>query len=309
MFLRLILIKHRSLVTNQCLFGLLVCVAAFTGLNACNADDLIDGTQPVLPNYGAPSRQLPAGVPRVVDTNGNVVYVNHRFTTPAYQKEALELVMDEASRIAKQLALPEELPITESNLVEYHISPFGFAYAYRMIGNVRTKHYVYGVAADDKFNSCTIANYDQTCSALQGQSPLPIADLNTNMAYQLATQWLEAVRVDVGRLNHDCKVELQPDDFWNGLPRGAQLTKSNFVPIYDISWLSPRNVKEHYGDVAFLQLYSPTKKLLQFTVGDPRYISRPPLVFTNLASLFPGDAPIHTNYPVKPIWITQPLWK
>ncbi|HEV2330542.1 MAG TPA: hypothetical protein VGY56_17310 [Verrucomicrobiae bacterium] len=303
MHLRSILLKRLQPL------GILFCVTALTALNAHCGDDLIDGTQPVIPHYDEAGWQLPPGVPRYVDTNGIVLYVNHRFTTAAYQKEALKLMIGEANRVAKELALPEKLPITESNLVEYHVSPFGFSYAYKMIGNVSTKDYNYGVAASDKFNSCTIANYDQICLALQGQSTLPIEDLNTNLAYQLATQWLEAVHVDVGRLNKDCKAKITLNDFWNGLPKGDEFTKTNFVPIYDISWLSPRNQREHFGDVAFVELYSPTKKLLQLSIADPTFILRPPLIFTNLASLFPGVAPIHTNHPAKAVWITQPLWK
>src|SRR5258708_17526711 len=41
--------------------------------------------------------------------------------------------------------------------------------------------------------------------------------------------------------------------------------------------------------------------LIQLSVSDPRYILRKPLLFTNLASLFPGTAPIFTNRPVKPV--------
>jgi len=309
MCLQLIRSKHRFLSRCRRLLEILVWATTLAALDVRGSEDSIDGTRPLLPSYDNAGRQLPPGVPRSVDTNGNVVYVNHRFTTLAYQEEALKLVTEEANRAAKELALPEGLPITESNLVEYHISPFGFAYAYKMIGSITTKYYTYGVTAGNKFNSCTIANYDQACVALRRQLALPMADLNTNLAYELATQWLEAVQVDVGRLNKNCKVEIEPSHFWNGLPRSAQFTKRNFVPIYDISWLSPRNQTEHYGDVAFVELYSPTEKLLQLSVGDPKYILRRPLIFTNLASLFPGVAVVHTNYPVKPIWIMQPLWR
>jgi hypothetical protein len=283
-------------------------VLAFT-LDVRATDNMSDGTRTLLPNYDETGRKLPPGVPRSVDTNGNVVYVNHHFTTSAYQKEALKLVIQEANQIAWQLKLPEEMPITESNLVEYHISPFGFAYAYRMIGNITTKKFIYSVASDDKLNNCCVANYDQQCIALQQQGTLPIGDLDTNLAYQLTTQWLQSAHVDVRKLNNDCKVKINISEFWNGLPTGAQFSKTNFVPIYDISWLSPQNEIKHYGDVAFVELYSPTKKLLQLSIEDSKYILRPPLQFTNLASLFPGVAPVHTNYPVKAVLITQPLWK
>jgi len=39
-------------------------------------------------------------------------------------------------------------------------------------------------------------------------------------------------------------------------------------------------------------LFLPTKKLIQMSVHDPKYILRQPLVFTNLSSLFPGTGRI-----------------
>jgi hypothetical protein len=80
------------------------------------------------------SKDLPPGVPRLVDTNGNVLDIPHKFTTGLYQDEALKLVLQEANQVAKELNFTNELPIAKSNLVEFHISPFGFSYANKMIG-------------------------------------------------------------------------------------------------------------------------------------------------------------------------------
>src|SRR5271157_4076038 len=68
------------------------------------------------------------------------------YTTEAYRQEALRLVIEEANRVAKDLNLPEVLPITETNVVGGFISPFGFAYAHGGIGRVVTKKYDYGVS-------------------------------------------------------------------------------------------------------------------------------------------------------------------
>jgi hypothetical protein len=59
-------------------------------------------------------------------------------------------------------------------------------------------------------------------------------------------------------------------------------------------------------DSARAQLFLPTKTLLQLTVDDVKYIARQPVVFTNLAALFPGQATIRTNWPVKPQYIPPP---
>jgi len=41
-----------------------------------------------------------------------------RFTTKAYQDEALRLMIKEANKVAQELGLREQLPISRSNLIE-----------------------------------------------------------------------------------------------------------------------------------------------------------------------------------------------
>jgi hypothetical protein len=79
-----------------------------------------------------------------------------------------------------------------------------------------------------------------------------------------------------------------------------------FVPIYYVWWTSPEN-DERGGDIAYVELYLPSKAVIQLCVEDPKYIMRAPVVFTNMAALFPGVAPIHTNYPAKSIQTIGPI--
>lgn len=267
------------------------------------------GTAPSLPSYLIPNyndmgRKLPPGVPRVIDTNGIVIYVPHNFTTKQYQDAAFGLVLQEANRVAKELKLPEHLPITESNVVEYHIGPFGFNYAYRSIGFVATSNYIYNVSIENKFSNLSVANYDQRCLKYK-EELLPIAQIDTNAAYQLASQWLAAASMDVKSLNQDCRVKVEIDHFWNGIVPGKKMAGRQFVPIYDVWWLSPKD--ETAGrDTAYVQFFAPTRTLLQLSVRNSKYNLRKPLVFTNLAALFPGVAPIYTNHPVKTTYPPPP---
>jgi hypothetical protein len=57
------------------------------------------------------------------DTNIAPTFSNLMFTTEAYKREALQLVLQEANQVAQQLRLPEEMPITESNLAGAFIAP------------------------------------------------------------------------------------------------------------------------------------------------------------------------------------------
>lgn len=244
--------------------------------------------------------KLPAAVPRMVDTNGNVVWIDEGFTTKAYQMAAFKLVLHEANRVAKELRLPEKLPITETNLVEVFIGPFGYNYINKRIGTVTTKNYCYFVSQGNKFNDLEGTHQTEDCNKFQESYTWPISRMNTNEAYQLATQWLAAVHMDVKGMERDCRVSIKPDNAYVHPPRGK------FVPIYDISWVRKGYVPNGdvlnaiSNDVASVMLFAPTKTLLQLDVRDPEYILRKPLVFTNLDSLLPGRAPIIKLPPPQP---------
>jgi hypothetical protein len=231
---------------------------------------------------------LPPGVPRMVDAQGNVISINHRFTTPQYRQAAVRLLLQEANRVAGEMQLANEtLPITEANVQGLTVTPFGFSYIHKSIGVVCTSNYVYLVSKGDKFSGLVVADYDQTCLQLEKTS-LPLAQMDTNAAYQLATQWLETASMDVNGLNRECKAHMALSTYWNGLTRLGQVPAKNFVPMYYVWWTSPKNDADGFGGVADVELFLPTKKLIQMNVDDPKYILREPLVFTNLNSLFPG---------------------
>jgi len=77
-------------------------------------------------------------------------------------------------------------------------------------------------------------------------------------------------------------------------------TRTKISPIYYVSWLSKGKVQPSAGSLASVELYLPTKTLLQLNVYDSKYILRPPLMFTNLEALFPGNGKITTYHPSKP---------
>jgi hypothetical protein len=116
--------------------------------------------------------------------------------------------------------------------------------------------------------------------------------------------------MDVSGLNKKCKAHIALSPYWNGLTHIGQQVKRHFVPIYFVWWTSPKNDFEKFGDTAFVELFLPDKKLLQLGVRDPNYILRKSVVFTNLASLFPGSAPITiiTNFPTNRVVIARPRY-
>lgn len=106
--------------------------------------------------------------------------------------------------------------------------------------------------------------------------------------------------MDVAGLNRDCDVQVSVSPHWNDVELG-EVPKTKFTPIYCVLW-QPKMATRGSGG-SQIELFLPTKTLLQLNVRDAKYILRPPVVFTNLAALFPGKAEIITNKPSPPIYI------
>ena len=200
-------------------------------------------------------------------------YERLNFITPAYRKESLRLVIDEANRVAQELNLPEALPITESNLVEAFISPpqlvrLGF-------GNITTSNYTYYATVGDKFSYLEKRFPDvmhKDYAELKAQYLWPMSRMDTNAAYQMATQWLGAASMDVPAISRDCNVHIEAFT-----PEGKAGT--HFVPLYRVYWTQKNG--NSVGPVASIELLEPTKTLRQLRVNKSEYILRTPLQITN----------------------------
>jgi hypothetical protein len=226
-------------------------------------------------------------VPNLFRPDGKLSSEAFRFTTKAYEREALRLVLEEANRVVKELGLPETFPIAETNLSRAFIVGYGLSHMPpRMIGNIHTRDYGYFVSVDHKLSFVEGAHQDRDCLEWMEKYRWPMSRMDTNGAYQLATQWLAAARMDVTSLNRDGVVRIEPESFANqGLKRTGK-----FVPIYFVYWQSPKNRTDGYGSAASVKLFAPTKTLMSLRVEDSKYILRPPLVFTNLNELLTEPA-------------------
>jgi hypothetical protein len=203
-----------------------------------------------------------------------LTYQELTFTTSAYRDEALRLLIKEANQAASELNLPEKLPITESNLVDIYISPPRLGRAAKTFGMIATSNYVYSAAVDNKLSYIVKNHLQNSYDKLQGQYLWSMGKMDTNAAYQTATQILNAASMDVKALNRDCNVAISAFT-----PEGKEGT--HFVPVYWITW------KNRNGGVpiASIELFEPTKTLRQLRVTKSEYISRKPLEVTNLVFL------------------------
>ena len=216
------------------------------------------------------------------------------FTTKAYERRALSLLSEEANRVAGALELPEKLPIAETSLVAKYISPPLLARGLGGVGNVTSENYMYCVSRDKKFSYLIGTHQENDCRLWQEQRSWSKKSADFQVAYQLATQWLAAVSMDVQGLNRDLHLSVKPDGM------SFRPERRKFLPIYRVSWCKKwkPTLGFHYSNtpewepVASVRVFVPTKTLMELRVEDPKYILRNPLEFPDLDRLlFDGKRP------------------
>lgn len=206
------------------------------------------------------------------------------YTTAAYKREVLRLLIAEANDVAAALKLPENLPITQRDLIYIVVGPPRLAeLTGGTIGTIGTSNYEYSVALSNKLSYIVSSKLDseEARDKIKAEYLWPIARRDTNAAYRLATNWLGTIQMDVKKIERDCKVSI-----WSWTPDDAD--GKHFVPLYIIVW------KMADGPVASVELLEPTRLLGQLRVEKPEYILRPPVVVTNAEMLLS-----RTNLPVK----------
>ena len=184
------------------------------------------------------------------------------FTTAAYQKEALDVIIGEANCVAKELGLHETLPITKSNLTSVAIAPPLMT----MFATITTSNYLYCAGLLKKFSTLDAVDQERTFAEARRKYVWPISRLNTNAAMETARSILRELRMDVAGLDRDCTVK--------AIARGRQ--GSYFVPIYIVDW-----VRNGEG-MAAVEFFEPTRAIRHIHVDDARYILRPALTTSNL---------------------------
>ena len=215
--------------------------------------------------------------------------------TAAYRTEMERVMVEEANRFARQMNLPEELPITIGN-ARASVWPPSWYIRRGEIGSVTTKNFIYRVdvgkgVAGFEWPSL-IAEWDQWAA----KYTWPISRLDTNFAFQEAEHLLRKADVDVDALNRDAgsvSIDASMTEGTNG---------SHFLPVYWIAWrkavtnddaVENDNSDDNLGrllvSVNFLQ---PTRAIGQLYIYDPKYIHRKALETLDLFPLLTTD-PVH----------------
>jgi len=103
--------------------------------------------------------------------------------TAAYRKEVERVLAEEANRVAEELCLLEDLPITESNIVTLYVTPPKLVGAALGIGNITTRHYTYFMSVGNKFSFLVGTHLEEEYQALRKQYLWPRSRMDTSAAY------------------------------------------------------------------------------------------------------------------------------
>lgn len=210
----------------------------------------------------------PLQIPATLRTNST--FQKLIFVPPTYRKEALRLMIADANRTARQLKLPENLPITRTDLVGFHVSPPRLTRFTKTIGTVSTSNYLYA-PFDGRGFVVVRRDLEQQESQLRAKYLWPTNRMNKKAAYRDATQMLRKAGMAVKVLNENCHVRIM-----TCVPQG-QITR--FVPIYWVTWSQKKPGRLSGG--ASVELFEPAKMILQLQAFGARYILRKPIVVSN----------------------------
>ena len=206
--------------------------------------------------------------------------------SPAYQAAALSLMLSQVNTYVERLDLPILRPVEPSHLIERYVTPPKFG----MGGALRTTNYTFTfsmghlhtVSRGDILHG---QDYREELQALSKHSSL----VDSNGAYQLATQWLTAVCVDVPALERACAPRVVQRCYSsNPYPPDMTLpanTLYNWLPIFDIEWRPCGAVNQHTGSVTVAVL-GHTKELLNLDIGTVAFSSEAALAITNLGETY-----------------------
>ncbi len=220
-----------------------------------------------------------------------------------FQPLALQRMLREANTLSEQLKLPTPHPLKPSDLTQYHVSAPWFGLIpdntpglskidkvrrgkIAAMGRIETTNYIFGFG--DGFFSVVNQLQPEEVSHYQEWIKTP-SGIDANGAYQLATQWLGSVGVNIGSLEKKYGSQRRVDQSYIWNPPGS--TNKSMLPIFSVSW---GNDSTHF--LAQVRVLGITKELLSLDVGDPSITRRRPLVLCSVAD-FDKYIKVHTNLP------------
>lgn len=194
------------------------------------------------------------------------------FVPLAYKYAAIAVMLAEINYCANELRLPEALPITRGSLRTEHVAkPFltGFG------GTLETDTFSFVFFKSGRLRQIVRINRFERVPLreLQSKQARMRSLIDTNGAYQLATNWLTAISVDIAKLEGRYPSSVEQKTFY---PDSTQFDDPNekrkrvmLLPIFHVKWGNPKE------PAVMVSMYGPTKELLGIYLDDESVSNRP----------------------------------
>ncbi|MGB7748754.1 MAG: hypothetical protein WBN75_15880 [Verrucomicrobiia bacterium] len=227
----------------------------------------------------------------------------------AYKYVAMTLMLAEINFCANRLHLSADLPIKEQDIKAMAVFPprvIGFA------GRIDTAKYSFSFAKSGRLRFITSLNDNRGNLSLreyQEQMSRIKSIINTKDAYQIATNWLAAMDVDVQRLEKENPHASRQQFFsaWQD-DQKTNADKEVALPFFDVRWgdwvepvidvkifgatgelLKLRQENDSYS-MRPASLIKDSDKLL--AIPDEEFMKYSPLELSNLVARFAVDLPV-----------------
>jgi hypothetical protein len=185
----------------------------------------------------------------------------------AYKYVMLTLMLAEVNYAVGKLEIPNWQPITFAQVETYNVS----APRMRAGGSLDTTNGVFGFGENKlQFMQWPEPNADLPLRERQMHwSRLPSL-VDTNGAYQLATNWLSRLEVDVAALGKKHPVSVLQQFFY---PNGDGNQQPILLPRFEVRW-----GKNPSAPAVWVSIFGPTKTPLFIRQEDGSFIRRPEVV-------------------------------
>jgi hypothetical protein len=241
----------------------------------------------------------------------NVIHM--LYTTTAYQNAVLQLFANEANFAAKQFHLNEPLPIVvPSDTKSWRVGPppgtwqisGGTVTSTGIGGEIPASNYVFNFEGGH-LSGIRLKSPSDYTNLLQATNLPSLID--TNGAYQLATQWIAALSIDVSELQQKYPLRVMQEPAWERESDGRMVPVSDgrVWPLFHIGSCdymkkyrngrnSDRLLRPSRFDTFYIQIVGTTKELIELKIGDGSFFKSPSLRVTNTAELLGPPPPIPT---------------
>jgi hypothetical protein len=222
-------------------------------------------------------------------------------TTAAYQAAVLQLMVGEANFASEQLNLPERLPSATNLLAVADVWPAPMGVG----GGVGSSNYVFQFEKGrliKVLKTDWMQKLDPSATNLFELSKRPSL-IDTDAAFQLATQWLSRLWVDLPAVeakypHHVTQMTTRiPGDRSSVIPRNRRgidtaspAIQKVMTPLFTISWGDHAPPMDLSNPVR-VKILGSTKELIELDIKERSVSLRPRLVLTNKAELL-GPLPL-----------------